>query len=171
MALPDDWVKAIFTRLTIVYGVRFTQQWPGLDPEKVISVWAAELDGITSGGMAHALSNLPPDFPPNPMQFRALCNRRPLPAFRALPEPKTKASEAVRRKVSDGLNRKAHDPKAWARRLKAREEAGETLKPIQASMWRQALASSVGMKEPSNGAGYSPIADDVPQTEPQEVIR
>lgn len=169
MTLPDDWVKTIFTRLTVVYGARFVGQWPGLDPKQVMDVWAEELDGITSGGVAHALANLPPDFPPNPMQFRALCNRRPMPVYRALPAPKTRASEEVRAKVARVLNRARRSPKQWALDLKAREEAGDALSPVLSTMWRAALASTVETQASSIGAASSPIDDGIPQTEPQEV--
>ena len=37
----------------------------------------------------------------------------------------------------------AADPKDWARTLKAREEAGETLHPIQAKAWREALGETM----------------------------
>lgn len=32
-----------------------------------------------------------------------------------------------------------HDPKAWAKRLKARHEAGETLSALQIDYYREAL--------------------------------
>jgi hypothetical protein len=39
-----------------------------------------------------------------------------------------------------GVNQ-AHD-KAWAYRLRGKEQAGETLLPIQRQLWRDALAAS-----------------------------
>ena len=38
-------------------------------------------------------------------------------------------------------NSQAKDPKAWARRLRDREEAGEKLSKIQKAYWREALRS------------------------------
>jgi hypothetical protein len=166
MPMRDDWVSAIFDRLLMAYGARFATQYNGQDAERVRAFWAQELDGITSGGVAHALANLPHEHPPTPMAFRALCNARPLPTVKALPRPAVKADPERVRAALAAAQRKHRGPMAWAYALKARHEAGEALKPIQLQMMRRAFG--VGRPEASIGAGRSPIDDPVPQTEPQE---
>lgn len=52
-----------------------------------------------------------------------------------------KARAAIKQAIGQVLHKPAnHDPKGWARKLLAREAAGERLTPIQISMAREALA-------------------------------
>lgn len=167
MPMRDDWVTAIFDRLSAAYGQRFVTQWQGMDPEKVRAFWAHELDGITSGGVAHALANLPHDYPPTAMAFRALCNRRPLPTVKALPLPTVKADPERVARCLRVLNRGPRDPLAWAHDLRQREEAGERLQPVQRRMWRMALPFFDRTPGASTGAASSPINADLPHPLPQ----
>jgi len=155
MPLPSDWVDALFARLTVAYGDRFLAQWPGQRPEVVKAHWGAELDGVTSGGIAYALAHLPGDYPVNAMQFARLCRSRPssvkapAPALAGPPvDP-----QRVARVMAAASRVKPRDPLAWAQQLRQREQRGERLTQTQAAMWRAALPR---MHEPSNGAGCSP---------------
>ncbi len=160
---PAEWVDAVFARLSLAYGVRFTQQWEGLNPEHVKASWRRELDGITSRGIAYALQHLPRDYPPNAMQFRALCVGAPTAqqALKALDGPPVSKANVQRVADAVAVLRAPKDPKAWAYRLKAREEAGERLSRVQREMWRAALhSSSTWNSEASIGAGSSAVQGD-----------
>jgi hypothetical protein len=138
--MQPEWVDAIFARLKLAYGNRFDDQWGAIPAEKVKAAWAHELAGVTSGGIAHALAHLHPDLPPNAMQFRALCARVPVVArFPALPGVAPTADNLRRVAAAAEVLRGPRDPKAWARALKAREEAGEHLSSTQRNAWRAAL--------------------------------
>lgn len=158
MSLPTDWVDALFQRLTVAYGDRFLTQWSGQQPEVVKAHWGAVLTGVTSGGIAYALGHLPPDLPPNAMQFERLCRSRPSSTPRptqAIAGPPVDP-ERVRRAMDAaaavfGSGRK--DPKRWARLLQAREESGERLGPTRSAMWREALSR---LNTSSIDAGSSP---------------
>lgn len=104
MNLPSSWVDALFAKLTLRYGVTFTRQWADLDIDAVKAEWAQVLGGFSfrPEAIAYALENLPLDRPPNPMQFRALCNAGLRDeAARALPAPHTPADpERVKELVS-----------------------------------------------------------------------
>lgn len=157
-----DWVDAIFCRLELAYGTRFDAQWGAIPAASVKVAWAAELAGITSGGIAYALAHLPPDYPVNAMQFRALClgmpsTSRPLKALEG-PAPTQASVQRLQRAVAPLKAPK--DPKAWAYALQAREAAGERLSRCQRDMMRTALSSSVRNSEPSIHAGSSPVAPD-----------
>jgi hypothetical protein len=157
MSLPSDWVDALFARLAVAYGDRFLAQWPGQRPEVVKAHWGAELDGISSGGIAYALKNLPADYPPNAMQFGKLCRGRPSTAtapVKALAGPAVDPA-AVRRALAAAsrIGKHSRDPLLWARELQQREEAGENLGPTRSAMWREALRR---LSKPSIDAGYSP---------------
>lgn len=44
-------------------------------------------------------------------------------------------------KTVNGGSKKPHDFRAWAKKLKARHEAGDPLSPYQVDAYRQALAA------------------------------
>ena len=141
--LPARWVDAIFDRLSVRYGRSFLDRWSGLDMAAVKQDWAVQLAGLQDRPEAikHALENLPTDFPPTVGQFRDVCSRAPQYA-KALPAPQ--ADEAVKGDAIVRLQEMfevghAHDPKAWARRLKARHESGERLNRYQVACYREAL--------------------------------
>lgn len=142
MSLPALWVDRLFAKLAVRYGVAFTRQYEGLDIAAVKEDWADVLAGFDGESIAYALRYLPAEKPPTAMQFRDLCRRAPRREDPALPAPKTEPSPEVMAKVKDvGKPRaEAFDPKGWAKRLKAREEAGDRLTKAQREMWRTALA-------------------------------
>jgi len=162
-SFPAEWVDAIFARLSLAYGQRFTQQWEGLNPEHVKASWRRELQGITSRGIAYALGHLPGDFPPNAMQFKALCMGAPArndPVRALLDGPAPTPASVQRLAQAVAPLRAAKDPKAWARALQARELGGERLSRMQREAWRTAVSFSDRTSNPSNGAGCSPIEGD-----------
>jgi hypothetical protein len=170
MSLPNDWVDAIFARLTVAYGDRFLAQWPGQQPDIVKAHWGAVLHGVSSGGIAYALQHLPPDYPPNAMQFDRLCRSRPSAgdgSRKALAGPAVDP-EKVRRAMDAAarIGRHRDDPKAWARDLQRREEAGEILGPTRSAMWRAALPR---VHKPSSDAGSSPDTLPDPVNVPAEL--
>jgi hypothetical protein len=138
MALNSEWVDAIFARLALTYGQRFMALYSGLQPEHVKAMWADELDGINTRGITHAYANLPPDHPPNALQFRALCRAAYAPERLELPAPKVPPKPADLARLAAAMKplSHAHDPRAWADRLKAREDAGEHLSRLQREAWR-----------------------------------
>lgn len=167
MPLPSDWVDELFKRLTIAYGDRFLAQWPGQLPAAVKAHWGAELDGITSGGIAYALAHLPADYPVNAMQFGRLCRGRPSSAAaptRALAGPPVDP-QRVARVMAAAERVKPKDPLAWAHQLRQREHRGERLDPQQRVMWRAALPR---MHEPSNDAARSPVVQAGPVNLPAD---
>lgn len=138
-ALPDNWIDALFARLTGLYGNRFTNMWASIDPKLVRNTWATELAGIKPASIKYALEHLPEEFPPTALQFRKLCLTAPneTPALTY----QTPASPEVVRAVLQGIQKpaSASDSKGWAYTLKARHEAGERLKPYQIFCYRNAL--------------------------------
>lgn len=146
--LSLDWVERIFEALSVAYGTRFVSQYGTTPPESVKRHWASVLDGFTSGHVKHALDNLPPDHPPNAMQFRALGRGRPLPEpVKELPPVKAQAETVARAMAAVAPMRAKQSPKAWAWALKAREERGERITQAQRTMWRTALSASLGTTE------------------------
>lgn len=159
--VPTAWIVALHERLTLVYGPRFALQYGNLDQDKVIASWAHELRYCSTASIKHALNNLPPHAP-NAVQFRELCMTlpKPVPAL-ALPRGGDKPSQSTLARLDaavSGVLAADRDPRAWARRLREREQAGERLTLFQRNAWRQALGeagSSPVMPQASNGAGCS----------------
>lgn len=150
-SLPDAWIERIWTTMRANYGASFDRQWEvpaGVDPvahvAQMKAYWGSELAGYQQSPAAikHALSILP-DFPPNLPQFKALLRSAPMYHVPALPPPKVEYAEvapiiqAMRRPVQDS-------PKAWAWKLREREQAGsKNLTKAQRDAWREALESEL----------------------------
>lgn len=141
MALDLTWVDMIHTKLVLVYGERFMNQYRGLSPADVKADWAHELSGVSAEGIKHALQNLPRDWPPNVLQFRDLCqyrNRLPqvqgpqvgMKPHRLTPEQLHRLREASR------SLRTPVDPAQRAREMRERELRGESLSRAQRDWWR-----------------------------------
>lgn len=144
-SLPESWVERIWATMRATYGAAFDRQWEcpaGIDPAEHVKTlkahWGRELARYQQNPSAirYGLENLPPH-PPNLVEFRAACNRRPN-YVKALPAPKADPARVA--KMVDGIARPApRDPKDWARSLQAREERGEPISYAQSKMWRAAL--------------------------------
>ncbi len=121
------WVDVLFTRLMVRYGDAWARKWEGIPEDALKADWHEQLETVFAArpkAIAHALNNLPADFPPNSEQFRKLCTGFPeympalaAPAVKAAPEVVAKVMESVTSKPLD------HDgPRACADALRARRE-------------------------------------------------
>lgn len=141
MALSNDWIERIHTRLLARYGILWIRMWEGIDPEAVKEDWAQELDGASATGIQYALNHLPQDRPPNAAQFRALMSNRPESTPLALPLPP--ASPAVVAAALGSVNVQRRDKKQWIADLRDIEKSGDKRLTItQKTMWREASICS-----------------------------
>jgi len=149
MSLPTKAIDRVFERLSATYGAAWTRQWSGVPIASVKTAWAHELAGFAQNLLciAWALENLP-EKPPNAIEFKQLCRRAPIEEKQSLPAPQPDPQRVqtelakilpVLQQIRSGSGGHSTDPKAWARRLKAREEAGEKPTMLQCTMWRDAL--------------------------------
>lgn len=176
-SLPDAWISRIFGALRATYGAAFDRQWAppgGCSPEEsagyaeaVKAHWAHDLAGYirAPNAIAYALDNLPEN-PPNLVQFKALCQRRPAAAALQLPAPEANparvAAELAQMRSAVG----ARGPLQWAYDLQERESAetaqtapGVRMTPFQRQCWREALASSAA-DEVDHAVGVSTVPID-----------
>jgi len=138
--LPDNWIDALFARLTGIYGNRFTNMWANIDANLVRQTWAMELAGVKPAGIKYALDHLPDEFPPTALQFKKTCLMRPDDSPKITYD--APASQEVRQALVSGLKPiKAADMKAWAHRLKSRHEAGDKLNANQVRCYTLALGA------------------------------
>ena len=146
MSLPLPWVERIFEKLTLVYGQAFLRRWADIDLNRVKSDWSHELSGFDRApkAIAFALANLP-ETPPTVVQFKNIARQTPAAVTPLLLEGKADPARVAAElsKLDDirvrVANRPLGDMKAWARRLKAREVAGDRLLMVQRSGWRTAM--------------------------------
>lgn len=151
MSLPAAWVDSLFARLAVTYGQRFMGLYAGLDADAVKAEWGRVLAGFQQNraALSYGLENLPAENPPNALQFRDICRRRPAAVLPRLappvndPEARSQGIDALRYFAAN-FGKTARDPRAWAYRLQDREESGEHLTPFQRDAWRVALGQVDG---------------------------
>lgn len=141
-------IDRLFDRLAATYGAAWDRSLGATPVLDAKALWAHELQAFAERleAVVWALDKLP-EHPPNVIQFRNLC--RQAPAALALPLPQAKADPA---RVAAELAKlgtlratvtaQAGDMKAWARRLRAREVAGDRLSGFQRDAWRTALGEA-----------------------------
>lgn len=145
MSLPLKAIDRLFERLQTTYGRQFSGMYDGIEPAAVKAMWAHELSGYANhlGALAYALENLP-ERVPNVIEFRNICRKAPSPeaqrieAPRATPE-RIAAELAKLEPVRNAAAVSGVDHKAWAKRILAREQAGDSIKPICLRFAREAL--------------------------------
>lgn len=147
MSLPMKAVDRLFERLAATYGAQWTRQWADVPVQDVKTAWAHELAPFSGWleAVAWALENLPPRCP-NVIEFKNLCRLAPARAVPQLEAPKADPERValelarlaeVKKAAKSAVH--AHDPKAWAKTLIARHEAGERLNLTSLRFARDAL--------------------------------
>jgi hypothetical protein len=139
-AIPHDWIESLFQKMTYTYGVKFADQWVGIDTSAVKRHWALELGALTdeqlrTGVLALKTRNWPPTLP----EFIALC-RPPL-------DPVVAFHEAV----EQGGRRDRGEPDEWSTpaiywawvRVGRREVATQPYAALK-SRWEAALVAELG---------------------------
>lgn len=146
MPLPLQAVDHVIERLHATYGMEWVRKWDGLEPQAVKTIWMNELDSFASsmGRIVWALENLPARCP-NAVEFRHLCRQAPAPDEPALPAPQADPKRVRAELAKLGALRPAQANtaslyhKEWARRLIARSEAGERVRPLSLRFAQEAL--------------------------------
>jgi hypothetical protein len=140
-----SWTDRIFDRLTIRYGVRFLNQWKGIDLNAVRSDWADVLSGFENWpeSIVFAIEHLDDEKPPTAKMFRAIAMKAPKPESLALPapdpDPIKMAEEMAKLDAIKSKGNATCDNKEWAKRLKARHDEGGKLNLNQVRCYRLAL--------------------------------
>lgn len=151
-SLPERWVQRIFATMRATYGASFDRQWEcpaGTDPADHIAAmlehWGRELRAYQQhpGAISYALENLP-EHPPNLIEFRALCRRRPDSEQKRLEAPRVLPAEMREAVAGIAKPEPKDDPRQWARDLRIREQNGANLTLAQRAMWREALKTDYG---------------------------
>lgn len=141
--LPMPWVDRIFDKLTLVYGQSFLRRWVDVDMAAVKADWAHELAGFAQhpSSIGWALQHLPPEKPPTVLEFRLLARKAPPEELPRLESPKADPERVAAEltKLAPVRAPKVDDGKDWARRLVARADAGDRVRPISLRFAQEAL--------------------------------
>jgi len=145
MSLPVQALDRLFARLAATYGAAWERSLGSTPLADVKTAWSHELSGFAGSlnRIAWALENLPPKCP-NVIEFKALCRQAPAPEAPRLPEPKAdpervKAELAKLAPVRQAVATSQRDGREWARRIVARSEAGDRIRPITLRFAKEAL--------------------------------
>lgn len=124
MPLPLPYVERIHQRLAVRYGSAWVSKWAGIDQAAIQADWAEQLDGMQPANIRKALDNLPPEFPPTAVAFRALgvINDEHKPAPQ-LPPPDPAGMKRIASALGAGINSQ-ESPSEWMERLRRDVEAG-----------------------------------------------
>lgn len=149
--LPEEWVDTIFMALRATYGVAFDRQFEpptGSDENEskrfylnIKAWWKRDLAPAIAAPhtIRYALDHLPAKAP-NLIEFKALCWQAPPLPRQGQIENKVRADPSrVAAEMAKMRQVQETSPKAWAYRLKEREEEGDRLTQAQRDMWRAAL--------------------------------
>ena len=141
-------IDRLFDRLGATYGAAWDRSLGATPLLDAKSIWAHELQGFAQRleAVVWALDQLP-EHPPNVIQFRNLCRQAPAPVAPLLPEAKADPARLAAELAKLGdlratVTAQPGDMKAWARRLRAREVAGDRLSGFQRSAWRTVLGEA-----------------------------
>ena len=76
--MPRTWIERLFDKMLLSYGKKFTDQWMGADPDKLIAHWADELATFSREELSRGYAALEArDWPPSLPEFKRMC-RPPL---------------------------------------------------------------------------------------------
>jgi hypothetical protein len=138
-ALPEEWIKSLFSRMTNVYGVKFLDQWAGIDPDAVKREWAVDLAGLSDDQLrAGVLGLRTRPWPPTLPEFIALCC------------PPVDPSVAFYEAAEQGARRDRGEPDVWSSpavywawiRVGRREVATQPYAAVK-GRWDKALADEL----------------------------
>lgn len=138
-------IDRLFYRLASTYGASWERSLGGTPVLDAKALWAHELQ-VFAGlleAVVWALDHLP-EYPPNVIQFRNLCRQAPATEVPQLPAPQADPARVAAELAKLGAlrqatTRQAGDMKEWAKRLAARDQAGEKLSRYQRHCYQAAL--------------------------------
>ena len=160
MPLPLPYVERIHQRLTVRYGSAWVSKWAGVDQAAIQADWAEQLDGMQPDNIRKALDNLPPEFPPTAVAFRALgvINDEHKPAALLLPP-----DPAGMKRIGESLQAGRTDPPTpgeWMQQLRRDVEAG-TASRARKEHYRIAVANGYyGGATVDQIGGFRPIPEE-----------
>ncbi|MGK5024604.1 hypothetical protein [Janthinobacterium sp. RB2R34] len=159
-AIPERWIIALFNKMKFSYGVKFADQWRGIDTEGIKRHWAQKLFVLTTAELTRGVERLDSRaWPPTLPEFLALCR------------PPIEPSVAFHEALEQGALRTRGEPNVWSspavfwawRKLGAYECARSTYAVLR-PRWEAALAAELERDEIEPIPAQDPVALPAPGT-------
>ncbi|MGF6116681.1 hypothetical protein ABIE30_000651 [Janthinobacterium lividum] len=157
-AIPEKWVKALFNKMAFSYGVKFADQWKGIDPDGIKRHWAQKLFVLTTAELTRGVERLDTRaWPPTLPEFLALCR------------PPIDPSVAFHEALEQGALRDRGEPNVWSspavfwawRKLGAFDCAHSTYAMLR-PRWEAALAAELEREVIEPVPAQDPVALPAP---------
>lgn len=102
-AIPQAWVESLFNKMHRKWGMRFIDQWLGLDMETVRREWAESLGVLSRAELSQGVMRLDArDFAPTLPEFLKLCR------------PELSPLAAYQEAFEQGMRRECGQPDSWS---------------------------------------------------------
>jgi hypothetical protein len=137
-ALPESWIEKMFDKMLLDYGKKFTDQWGGADPDKLIAHWAQEMASYTGDEIKRGLAAMANrDWPPTLPEFKKMC-RPPVDDMHAYYE----AVAGVHARDKGEMGKWSHPAIYWTATRMAFDLKSLTYSQIK-ERWTKALADEM----------------------------
>ena len=137
-ALPESWIEKLFDRMLMSFGKKFTDQWAGSDPQKLIDFWAVEMAGYSGAEIKRGLKAMDDqDWPPSLPQFKKMC-RPPVDTVHAYYEALSGLQERAKGEVGTW----SHPAVFWAATALSFDLMNQTFSSIK-QRWEKVLADQL----------------------------
>lgn len=72
--LPESWIERMFDKMLLDYGKKFTDNWAGSDPQRLITHWSNEMASYSGQEIKRGLAAMENrDWPPSLPEFKKMC--------------------------------------------------------------------------------------------------
>lgn len=136
--LPDSWIERMFDKMLLEYGKKFTDQWGGADPDRLIQHWAEQLSGYSVDEIRRGLASLEQqEWPPSLPVFKKMCRPSvdPLMAY-------YEAVAGVAERAKGNIGSWSHKAIYWASVPLAFDLGTQTYSQIR-GRWERALSEQM----------------------------
>lgn len=143
-AIPEHWIESLFKKMAFTYGIKFADQWRGIDADGIKRHWAEKLGALSNDELRNGVLKLETrDWPPTLPEFIKLC--------RPVVDPVVAFHEAL----EQGGRRERGEPDEWSApalfwawsRIGAYDFAHLTYAALEAR-WKAALTREMEKESP-----------------------
>lgn len=137
-SLPETWIEKLFDRMLLSFGKKFTDQWSGADPQKLIDHWSNEMAGYSGAEIKRGLKAMDDqDWPPSLPQFKKMC-RPPVDSVHAYYE----AVSGLQERAKGEMGKWSHPAIYWAATQMTFDLLNQTFSNVKAR-WEKLLCDEM----------------------------
>ncbi len=137
-AMPQTWIEKLFDKMLLNYGKKFTDQWGGSEPQKLIDHWSNEMAGYTGAEIKRGLKAMDgQEWPPSLPQFKKMC-RPPIDSVHAYYE----AVSGLQERAKGEMGKWSHPAIYWAATQMTFDLLNQTFSNVK-SRWEKLLGDEM----------------------------